>query len=186
MYLYFRAMRICVAPIGCFVVGCTTTPLPASDPNPPLVTWTVQQVGSNVVQTFGPSAGPIPIVYGQKYNIGFQADNPGGVKQMTLDGTGMFNCASQPSSTGSNGVWPFKLPASLPHQQADFTPDSQNLVETRESLVMPSFDNSSLSCGHHGPTNDEFFAIGGALTLQGTASNYYGKTATGQLQLTSP
>lgn len=184
--LIFAAVVTCVLPgceSPCVLAGCNTATLPPSDTRPPVLTWTVTQVGTNAVKTFESSAGPVSI--DGKYNIGFQADNPGGIKQITLDGSGLFDCETKPDSGGSSHRAPNPLPVSLPHQQRDLTPDPQNQVETHQSLVLLSFDISSLSCGRHhfGTVDAEYFVIDGTLSLKGTASNYYGVTSSGQLQL---
>jgi hypothetical protein len=182
------AKSICASLMAGLVAGCNTTTLPPSDPNPPMLSWTMMQVNGAAVPISGSSPAPIQIVYGQKYNIGVQADNPGGIKQITLDGAGVFTCSTLPDSNGLSWTAPTTFPVSLPHQQADLTPDPQNHVETHQSLVLVSFDYSSLSCGHHSfngpPPNLEYFVTNGVLTLKGTSSNYYGKTSSGQLQLT--
>ncbi|MGF6440116.1 hypothetical protein [Paraburkholderia youngii] len=185
------AANICsagtTALLAAALTACSTT-LPSSDPNAPVISWTLRdEAAVGPADTFGASADPIQLTAGKQYTIALLADNPGGVKQIVLDGSGTFICSTPPIS-GVVYTAPDKLPVSLPHQQSDLTPDSMNQVVTHTFLLLADFDVTKLSCGiqcYSGPTPacQEYFAYSGTLNLTGSASNYYGKTGNGQLQI---
>jgi hypothetical protein len=167
------------------VVGCTTVTVPSSDPNPPSLSWSFGNPGtrSSYAASGGGSPGQPATVLaliggGNIYNMGVQANNPGGVKSMSLTGKGQAICG------GNSGPYtqshPFNF--TVPSQSYTFPIQANNQVNTQENIVYVFNWDGPQGTGQYvlpaGPTNPAYTACGqnvpllGSVTYTATASNY--------------
>lgn len=175
--------------------SCTTTPN-THETTPPALSWDVLNVATNVDTSFNnTNAGTVSFTTSesyQSYNIVAHANDAGGIKSMTFDGSGTFECIYVYPNADHAAVNTLgNLPVTLPHQADNPTPDAQGNVRTYSNPGLFGFMYHSLSCGQHyagnsgdqSPGYHEFTALCGVLTLTVTATNFSGLSASGQLQL---
>jgi len=166
------------------VVGCATVTVPSSDPNPPSFTWSFGNPDAR--SSYGTSGGspgqPQTVLAlvgnGNIYNMGVQANNPGGVKSMSLTGKGQAICG------GNSGPYTRSHPFTftVPTQSFTYPIQANNQVNTQENIVYVFNWDGPQGTGQYvlpaGPANPAYTACGqnvpllGSVTYTATASNY--------------
>jgi hypothetical protein len=159
------------------LAACQTVTLPSSDPNPPSLTWSFGNIATKVNYSAGGGSPSSPATVlgtiGADYNMGVQANNPGGVQSVSLTGRGMAICNGNSSTAPYTQAHPFVF--TIPPQSYTYPVQSNNQVLTQENVVYTfSWAN--------GPTMPAYAACGGLVplaanvTYTASSSNYYGVT----------
>ena len=167
------APAIVLARLG--FAACQTVTLPPSDPNPPSLTWSFGNVATKVNYSAGGGSPSSPATVlgtiGADYNMGVQANNPGGVQSVSLTGSGMAICGGNSSTAPYTQAHPFLF--TVPPQSYTYPVQSNNQVLTQENVIY-TFSWAT------GPTMPAYAACGGLVPLAAnvtyiaSASNYYG------------
>jgi len=157
------------------LAACQTVTLPPSDPNPPSLTWSFGNVATkvNYSTSGGSPSSPVTVLgtIGADYIMGVQANNPGGVKSVSLTGSGMAICSGNSSTAPYTQAHPFSF--TIPPQSYTYPVQSNNQVLTQENVVY-TFSWAT------GPAMPAYAACGSLLplaanvTYAASSSNYYG------------
>lgn len=157
------------------------------DPNKPVphvetldISWAVLDVGTSEVVEFAADGGHFKSLPGHRYIVFMRATDVQGVQRVTLDGSGMFRCTTDPDRDGVYHEAVLPLPASIPHQEFVNT----GVAQTLQALIVVmkpdigAFDYFRLSGGFHHfngtSENLEYFAFAGLMTFSATAGNSRG------------
>lgn len=164
------------------------------DPNKPVphvetldVSWAVVDVGTQEVLEFPAEGRHFRSLPGHRYLVFVRATDVHGVQRLTLDGAGMFRCATDVDRDGVYHEAVLPLPASIPHVEFVYP----GIAQTLHSLVVimkpdiGAFDYFRLSAGFHhfnGTSESlEYFAFSGLMTFSATAVNSRGDRRTAVL-----
>lgn len=160
--------HVIVAMVTCAtVLACDNKVLkPASDSTPPAITWNVLNKKTNEGADH-PAKTTLQAHWGELYHVTMRANDPEGVQSVEMGGESIWTCA-----VGSTVQKHETVSAA---QQQTFAPDAQGYVLTMHFLL-EDFD-FSFDC------QAGYAFTGGSVTLQATATNYFGGTATGTLKL---
>ena len=144
------------------------------------MSWAVLDLVTNAVAEFDAAGGHFTSVPGHRYIIFVRVADIKGVQKITLDGSGMFRCATEPDNNGVSYEAALPLRASIPHQEFGNT----GVAPTLHALVVVmqpdigAFEYSKLSAGFHHfngtPKSLEYFAFSGVMTFSATAANSLG------------
>jgi hypothetical protein len=157
------------------------------DPNKPVphvetldMSWAVLDLATSQVIELAVEGGHFESLPGHRYLVVIRAADVHGVRMMTLDGSGMFRCATDPDRDGIFHEAVLPLPASVPHQQFSSATASPTL-QSQIVIMKPdigAFDYFRLSAGFHHfngtAENLEYFAYSGIMTFSATATNARG------------
>ena len=152
-----------------------------NEPPPHLETlsmsWGVVDVETSEATQFAADGGHFKSIRGHRYIVSFRAVDAHGVKILTLDGSGIFQCSTDPDKSGIFHTAVNPLPASIPHQQFvenGAAPTLQDLIVVMKPDI-GAFDYFRLSGGLHHfqgtSENLEYFADSGLMTFSATATN---------------
>lgn len=148
--------------------GCGSTAEPNTSENTaPTLTWSV--LNNNTHQrTDYPATATITWTQGDSYFIVFKANDPGGVKSISLSGGEDWQCVSGDLGQDKEGDF---APESL-----TFHPSSNGQVNTYEFLTTEE-NPGGWDC------DDGFSFGGGAASFEGQASNFANRSAQGTLTI---
>jgi hypothetical protein len=149
--------------------------------NPTLkMSWAVLDLATSTVEEFDAEGGHFQSVPGHRYIIFVRVADVKGVQRITLDGSGMFRCATDPDANGNSYESVLPFPISIPHQEFGNTgaaPTLRDLIVVMQPDI-GAFEYSRLSGGFHHlngtPRRMEYFAISGVMTFTATAANSLG------------
>jgi hypothetical protein len=151
----------------------------------PKMSWGVLDLVTHEETEFAANGGHFISVRGHSYLVVVRAEDSGGVQKMTLDGSGRFECETNPDLAGQTYPAPEHLPASILRQE--FIDNGTSPILHNLIALMPNgllFDYYSLSCGFHyyGTSgNLEYFAVSGLMTFSAISVNFGGFEATASL-----
>jgi hypothetical protein len=144
------------------------------------MSWAVLDLATSAVTEFDAAGGHFKSVPGHRYIVFIRVADVKGVQRITLDGSGMFRCATDPDSNGVSYEAALPLRVSIPHQEFGNTgtaPTLQDLIVVMQPDI-GAFDYSKLSAGFHHfngtPKTLEYFAFSGVMTFLATAANSLG------------
>ena len=175
--------------VGAALVALLLTSCAPTKPsdNPTTLSWSVLNQFNSASQTFAANGGRFTGAFGKKLMITLRGDNPGGVHKLSLDGSGLFSCSSEPDSSGQFLTAPDHLSVTLPHQEMTYQVDSNGQAATHQFLIL-TYETSKLSCGFHNygtAGRREYFPTEGTMNLKATGENFFNRTDSGTLDVAS-
>jgi hypothetical protein len=154
------------------------------------LSWGVFDLNTHETQVFDAAGGHFVSTTGHRFLVFCRASDPLGVRELNLDGSGIFEAATKPDKRGIFHTAVNRLPASIAHGHTSGE-DSKTLIAVA-AVMNPdigAFDYSELSCGwhHYNYTSSslEYFAINGLFTFTAAGTNSRGQHETASLT-TSP
>jgi hypothetical protein len=155
------------------------------------MSWAVFDFVTCDVAEFDAEGGHFTSLPGHRYLVIVRVADIRGIQRITLDGSGMFRCGTEPDKNGVSYEPVLPLPASIPHQEFGNTgvaPTLQDLIVMMKPDI-GAFDYFKLSCGFHHfngtPQNLEYFAFSGLMTFSATCANSHGDSLAGSLTTSS-
>jgi hypothetical protein len=154
------------------------------------MSWAVFDLQTSEVKVFDTEGGHFTCIPGNRYLVILRvADVKKGVQRITLDGSGMFRCATEPDNRGQSFESALPLPISIPHRSFSNTgaaPTLQDLIVVMKPDI-GAFNYSKLSAGFHHfsntPRSMEYFAFAGSMTFSAAASNSRGESLNASLTI---
>lgn len=141
------------------------------------MSWGVFDILTNEVTQFDSDGGHFRSLEGHRYLIFVRAiDHKYGVQKVSLDGSGVFRCATDVDRNGIYHEAVLPLFASVPHQQTVYSvPAPLHSLVVVMAPDIGAFDYFRLSGGFHhlqGTSGSlEYFAFSGLMTFSATATN---------------
>jgi hypothetical protein len=155
------------------------------------MSWAVLDLTTSEVEQFDADGGHFRSLPGHRYLVIIRVADVTGVQRITLDGSGMFRCATDPDGSGISFESTLPLPASIPHQEFGNTgvaPTLQDLIVVMKPDI-GAFDYFKLSAGFHHfngtPKSLEYFVFSGTMTFSATGANSHGETLAAKLTTSS-
>jgi len=155
------------------------------------MSWGIFDFNTHEPTDFDANSGHFQSLAGHRYLVVVRAQDDRGVQKMTLEGSGNFQCATNPDEHGVEFQAPHPLPASILHHEfnnSGVAPTLQELVVIMNPDI-GAFEYDKLSCGFHHfggtPGELEYFAFDGLMTFSATSENTLGFTSSASLT-TSP
>ena len=153
----------------CLLVSCTTGTILTNNPTPPSVSWSLTDTSTPIHWTLTVSGEPVGLSVnpGENYEVKFQAQEVGGIKTISIGGTGTAYCKNNLGPYTKQHPFNF----SVPNQTATFKVMANQQVYTQAFLPY-QFNWTSgpaaaavAACGYNVP-------LFGTTTYTGTATNY--------------
>jgi hypothetical protein len=149
--------------------GCGPMVKPqTSEKGAPTLTWTVLDTNTGQSTTYYTARATITWSQGDQYFIVFKANDPGGIKSISLGGGEEWQCVGNNVAQTST--------ADEATQSVTFSPSSNGLVGTYQFLPTSS-DPGLWTC------NSGFSFDGGSAAFEGKAANFANKSATATLTI---
>jgi hypothetical protein len=156
------------AAVLALVAGCGSKVTPnTSEKTPPTLTWSVLNT-STKQRTDYPATAKVTWTQGDTYFIVFKANDPGGIKSISLSGEADWQCTS--SDLGQN------KDALYAPQSMTFQPSGNGTVDTYEFLSVNE-DPGGWDCG------SGFSFANGSASFDGQAANFGGISAQATLSI---
>ena len=152
----------------------------------PMMSWGVYDETAQEPFNFDADGGHLTTVPGHRYLIVLKAQDDQGIENVTLDGDGMFDAATDPDSRGQSEQAPNRLPAHIARQEFNNhaeAPKVQDLFVVMDPDI-GAFDYGRISCGVHnfgGSGSLEYFAYSGTMTFVGASTNSSGGQSSASL-----
>ena len=150
--------------------GCDSGPQSTTETTPPTLTWSVLNQENNERQDL-PADGTVNAGPNDHYLITFKANDDGGVEKIAFDGEAQWRCDAGNVAQNKHAL--YKPQSNTLH------PDSNGQVE-HYAFLLTTISPNGWDC------QSGFNFAGGEATLNGSATNYSNRTATGKLSIKRP
>jgi hypothetical protein len=175
-----RVYLALIVAAACFLAGCPTGPVSTTNPNPPSVSWTIYDQATRQSQSGLVPAGSGVTVFitpGDNYMTVFEASSPGGLKSLTLSGSGKVICSNNKAPYTESSPFTYSIAASTITLPVN---SGQAVTQAPFPYVFLWGFGPSLKTGgppSEGPAGEAYTKCGSAVPLLGTTT-YSGQATT--------
>jgi len=176
-----RNLILLITLSGCVLLEACNSCGPA--PTTPSLAWGVLDKSTNTT-TQHADGDTVAIAPNDQYIVTLQVQEPEGIKEMDVSGTGTLTCSTPKDSNGTVFTSPDPFGVTIPTQ----TTNIPNPGSTSGFVMSQPFNFFQVDCGKHQyanmPQAEEFFSTSGTLKIQGTDITYKGTKRTATLTMT--